>query len=672
MQIPGVGQFGNTIAPAQQSVGVPALSNGAGIQSLGQSLQGIAGQESLDNRNRLEADQRARAALTLATTTNDLHDAHDDVARGVMDGSIPTDQAGREFQSRVQKIKSTNLSGVLQEQRQVIDANLEGTTGTLNRSLTGVVVKRQQNETAGTIDSFGEQVSREALRQGPAWASEKYGAMVDFTGAAAGWTPEQMAAKKQAFRETATYNFFDAAGTDALTKGDIPGVTNVLQKVQGEDGDAIDPLKRTKLTHQLYGYQQHLIAAQAAAANAADNEQRIRDNAAADLYNKGLDLFQQGKAFDADFIKTITDASAGTPHQQDVVGLLGAQAMGTGFATKSAAQRATLLANLEQAETDPKVGTNPAQAKAIQVLRAMDTKLNTAAEQNPWEAAAASGQIPATPPISATTGPAAVTIMQDRMKVIGNVENWVGHKVSPLQPQEAEQLGKLVRTLPPDQAATMLSQFGSILGDSERTAAIAKQIGDKDGTLGLSMAYANAQTTQGRTVAELILRGDRALKDKVVTVDGTKETGWQAAIAKQVNGAYSNQEVESNAKKAAFLILAARSADSTQGGVSVDNAVALATGGIVDRNGSKVPLPYGLKENDFDTRIRAITPANLAPQAPDGLVRVGPVSMPLEQFVKSLPDAQLVHAGQGRYNVRAGNTLVTNSAGQRLLIGISP
>jgi hypothetical protein len=55
---------------------------------------------------------------------------------------------------------------------------------------------------------------------------------------------------------------------------------------------------------------------------------------------------------------------------------------------------------------------------------------------------------------------AAVQTMQQRMQQISTVENWTGKRVSPLQPQEVEQLGKFVRQLPLDQAGTMLGAIG--------------------------------------------------------------------------------------------------------------------------------------------------------------------------------------------------------------------
>jgi hypothetical protein len=121
---------------------------------------------------------------------------------------------------------------------------------------------------------------------------------------------------------------------------------------------------------------------------------------------------------------------------------------------------------------------------------------------------------------------------------------------------------------------------------------------------------------------------------------------------------------------AAYKIAAARYAEGK--GADLDNAVRLATGGIIERNGQKLPLPYGMTRATSTSAWPAIKPADLAGQAPDGQVLVGRTPMPLEQFVESLPKATLVHAGQGLYNVRAGASLVTNARGKRISLRIAP
>jgi uncharacterized membrane-anchored protein YhcB (DUF1043 family) len=76
-----------------------------------------------------------------------------------------------------------------------------------------------------------------------------------------------------------------------------------------------------------------------------------------------------------------------------------------------------------------------------------------------------------------------------------------------------------------------------------------------------------------------------------------------------------------------------------------------------------------MKEADFDKAVKAVTPADLAPQAPGGAgLRSGEAGKPLPISSQTAISVQLVHAGQGLYNVRAGTTLITNAQGQRITI----
>lgn len=657
-QIP-IGNLGNALANPAPALQAPAPSQ------IGEAVGRVA-QMAMNEQARIgEQRQRTAAALALAKTTNDLNDTHDEVARGVLDGSISTDKAGAEFKTRANKITEVNFKGFDPDQQGAMQAHIMGVTGTLDRSLTGVVEKRNQQDTAGFIGQYGEQQSREAMRTGPAKAIERFKAMVQFSGGAAGLGPDQQAKAVQAFKEKVTYDFFDAAGVAALTQKDPNALGTLMQKVAGPEGDDMEPKSRTQLTHQLFGYQQHLLAQQDRARNAEDDEARKRFNAAVDVYNQGTDVALGGGYFSPDFIKKMTTTAAGTEMEPRVTALIASQRTVAGFASRPAAERTNLLERWRAARATPGVGTDPVDTKLMNAVEAMDTKIRKAADDNPWEAAQQSGVIQDAPIINPGDPAQAVAVLSTRMKDIGTIELWTGKRVSPFQPKEIETIGKMVRTLPVDQAASMLAQFGQTMGNDERVAAAAKQLHDKDGTLGLAMMFASAQTTEGRYTAELVLRGAQAEKDGTVKPDAAKETGWKADISKQIRGAYSNREVEDQTIRASFLIAGANGGD-------VDNAVRLATGGIVDRNGGKVPLPYGMKEGDFNKRIEALTPADFSAQAPSGRVRAGPAVLGVDEFVKTLQDARLMHAGQGRYAVRAGNTVVTNEQGKPVYIQVQP
>jgi hypothetical protein len=667
------GNFGQAIArpgPQVQIAGSSPLTEaGARAAQTGMAVQiGEAQQET----DLAEQRRRAQASLTLAKTANDLHDAHDEVARGVLDGSVPIDKARGMFQERAGKINSANMDGWDPLQREQMDAHLMQTVGGLDRSLNNVVRKREQTDIASTIDQFGEQVSREAMRVGPGWAVQKFGAMVDFTGAGAGLNEAQRSKVKQSFQEKVTHEFFSSAGTAALTQGDAEAVRGVRAKVEGADGEAMDPKQRTQLTLQLFGYEQSILAKHERAANAAETEQRRLTNLAVDVFNKGTEVALNGGFFSPEFINELSASAAGTEMEGPARDLIASQRSIAGFATKSAPARAAELERMRAARATPGIGTDPLGDKVYRAANEVDSRLRQQADDNPWKAAQGAGVIQDAPTINPADPQQAITLLQQRMREIGRVEQWTGKRASPFQPEEIENVGKMVRSLPIDQAATMLSRFGEVMGNSERVATAAKQLHDKDGVLGLAMMFANSKTTQGRTTAELVLRGAQAEKDGSIKPDAAKETGWKATIATEVRGAYTNREAEDNVVRAAFLIAGANGGD-------VDNAVLLATGGVVNFNGSKVPLPYGMAsgglddgEKKFRKAIEAVAPETITAQAPDGQVRAGPAVLSIDEFVRTLPDARLIHGGQGLYYVRAGNTMVTNAQGKPIGIRIAP
>lgn len=667
------GNFGQQVARAMPGVQIASSSplTEAGARAAQTGLQVQLGEAQQDT-DLAEQRRRAQASLMLAKTANELHDAHDEVARGVLDGSVPIDKARALFQERAGKINSANMDGWDPMQREVMDAHLAQTVGGLDRSLTNVVQKREQTDIASTIDQFGEQVSREAMRVGPGWAVQKFGAMVDFTGAGAGLNEAQRSKVKQSFQEKVTRDFFEAAGAAALTNGDVDEIRGVRAKVEGPDGDAMDPKQRTQLKLQLFGYEQHLLSRQEREANAAETEQRRLTNLATDVYNKGTEVALNGGYFSPDFIKELTTTASGTPLEEPVRDLIASQRSIAGFATKSAPERAAELERMRAARATPGVGTDPLGDKVYRAATEVDSRLRQQADDNPWKAAQGAGVIQDAPTINPADPQQAITLLQQRMRDIGRVEQWTGKRASPFQPEEIETVGKMVRSLPIDQAATMLSRFGEVMGNSDRVAAAAKQLHDKDGVLGLAMMFANAQTNLGRTTAELVLRGAQAEKDGTVKPDAARETGWKATIASEVRGAYTNREAEDSVVRAAFLIAGANGGD-------VDNAVLLATGGVVDFNGSKVPLPYGMAaggladgERKFRKAIETVTPETIAAQAPGGQVRAGPAVLSIDEFVRTLPDARLIHGGQGLYYVRAGNTMVTNAQGKPIGIRVAP
>lgn len=665
-----LGEFGFRTPRGGDVTPTPGVDNAAtdAAMGVGRVLQGIGAQQ-IHEANRIAEEEKRKvdqvATLTAhANIQNGLADAYDQISADVLERKSDKVAATAAWREASQKVISENLKGVPADRTELVTAQVQGLQGQLQNKLFDTFRKRDQEDVSASMLTYREAQQRFAQTD-PKAAVQQWNLYADQIGPSAGWTPERIAKEKQGFVEGVTYNTFRARGQAAMQTGSVSAIEDVEKQLAGPEADAMDPAKKNALSQTLFGWKQSIEARADRAGQKAEREAVKRFNAATDTLNKGRDIVMNGGALAPEYIEQMASDAQGTGLEPQVQALLEAQKSVAGFANLPATQRTTLLESERAARADPTKGTTPEKERQLKAAEQIQANLTKGYENDPWQTAVKVGVVKSAPVVSLADVGGAMSVLQQRMAVIRDVDLAAGFKVSPLQPAEAEQLAKLAKTLKPDQAASMLGQMGTLVGDAERIAGLAKQIGDKDGTLGMAMLYSSAKTTEGRYTAELVLQGDQAIRDKLVKPEGAAETGWRASIAKQVRGAYSNQEVENNIVDAAFKIAAATNGD-------VDRAIRLASGGIVERNGVKVPMPYGMKERDFEKRIEAITLATLADQAPGGNVVVGSSKLPLADFVKTLPDAKLVHAGQGLYNVRAGNNLVTNERGQRITLRVGP
>lgn len=663
MKIP-TGNFGNVVAQPQQQVQVPssdgigqALGNvGAAIGNVAQSFQQFE-----------EQKQRAQAGATLATLNNDLHDVHDQIGRDVTDGRLPAAQAVPEFKKRMGEAVGTSTQGLSVMQQQMISDHVIKAGGTLERNLTGIAIERTRADTGANLQQMGEQFQRAAMRDLPG-AIQNWDASVDSMGPAAGWNPEKIAAAKQAFKEGATYNFANATLEGAAQTGDIDLVRAAREKLQGPEGDPLDPAQRTALITKAYGFENGIVASGVREQEKIKREQEAKENKGRDAFKDAQNLMLNGRYLSTDYISQLATITAGTSAAPAVQELVKSQAQVAGFASLPLAEQSAIIEQRQAAGSTPGVGVSMEQQQMTDYMQKISDGSRKDYAQNPWAAAQERGVIPRAPEIQLTDIQSAQAVLGERIKQITVIEAAAGRKVSPLQPQEAEQIGRVLQSLPPDQQSSALASITSIIGDGDRVAALAQQIDAKNKVLGTALVVGDLTTTQGRYVSELVLKGARAIKDKAIMMDDKKETGWRGSISNEIGDAFPNQDVREKMVDAAFLVQAGFTTEG--GGTDIKRAIRLVAGSIVEFNGSKIPLPRGMEEGDFNKRLKAITPISLAPQAPGGQVYVGTTAVPLDQFVKSLPDAMLISAGAGRYNVRAGMGLVTNAQGQRITVKV--
>lgn len=600
-----------------------------------------------------ERDDKAKAmqsAVTAAQMNNDLRDLHDQTALGIQNGSIPSETALSQFNEKASSIRDQAFSGLTQLQVQHLSPDYVSTSGGLARNLNVALAQRSQSEASAEIDRYGEQAQRSALRLGPAAASEKYADFVDFAQSNAGITPDHAQKMKQAFKESVFYTAFNSAAENAVEANDPSGLAEVRRQLNSEDGTAIDPQKRTMLSHRIFGYEQHVLAKIASAQNAADAEQLRRENSAVDMYNKVLDLSVSGKSLDTQTIKDATETVAGTKTQNDMLELLQKQPVIAGFATKPATQRASIINSLE-ADANAN-GTSPLAAKMVTQLHTLNDKVTAGYQNNPWQQAQTSGVILDAQTFDASKPDSAFGIVDARMKDIGKVDIAAGMKVSPFQPQEIVQLEKSIRGLPPEQAGPYLGQLGEKIGDLDRINMVAADLDKSNRPMSLAFKLGTDRSTAGRTASEFVLRGAQALKDKTVKADDTVLAGWRAEIAGKVRGTMGDQEAENDIIDSAYYVRAAFEQDGIQSpGYKLtqtnDNAIKWVIGLPMERAGVKTLLPRGMDESQFNDKLKTLTPDSLRSVSPVFYSRGNPIKP--EQLANRMQEFGMRRDGTGRY-----------------------
>lgn len=300
-------------------------------------------------------------------------------------------------------------------------------------------------------------------------------------------------------------------------------------------------------------------------------------------------------------------------------------------------------------------GTSKALEDQLAMLREIKGAADKAYADSPLRASQMYG-LQNVAPIDTSSLPALVQTIGVRAPQATLAGQQVGRGASPLLPEEVPAVARAFATLNPDQKGQFIAQLAQrVPGDQLQ--AMAKQLDGHDRPLALAMAAGAGMTTQGRTTAELVLRGAQAVKDKAIKIEGGAEFGLKAQIAAAVGDAIPGA-TRKDVIDAAVLISVAKQAEGNS--ISTTGAVNLAIGGsIVEHNGRRVPVPVGVDETGLKTRMQTYPQAEVAAQSDDGWVYLpGGRKMGVPEFLAALPDAQLEPVGMGRFAVRSGGSLV--------------
>lgn len=226
-----------------------------------------------------------------------------------------------------------------------------------------------------------------------------------------------------------------------------------------------------------------------------------------------------------------------------------------------------------------------------------------------------------------------------------------GKAVSPMMHDEATAWASQINALPFNERGGRIARLTNLIGP-QQAQALAAQIDQKDRALALELAVGSTQTTQGRTVGELIRRGAQAVKDKAVKDDPAIESGTRARLAQEAH-MFNGKAREDVIDAARYIMLGKEAAGER---MDPRGAIELAIGGkLIEHNGSVIPAPAQFTEERFKAGLAALKPSDLSSRVmylPDGQ----PISP--EEFLRRLPSAALEPAGAGRYYVKGSGGFI--------------
>ena len=456
-----------------------------------------------------------------------------------------------------------------------------------------------------------------------------------------------------------------------VTRDNLQGI-NALQKriTEGDYADKLDSNRRNTLVAKLDAYKTSLIQRNEAAAARAARQQELALKKAEAEFNTFQGMADKGTILSPEYIDRAVAATKGTPYQAGIVALAKQSQETGGIASQPIRNQQALLTQVDTliAQRGRSPELDKRREQIAKVLNASQADL----KENGLRAGLERGVITDMAPLDVSSPESMAGSFAKRLQQADHVSAWAGKAVSPLDASEADQVRGIMEALPPKQRSAAVATIAQAVGP-RYAGAIAEQLNSKDKALSLAFASAGDKTTAGRFTSELILKGAQAIKDGTAMKDDKKVTGWKATIAQQIDGALPDDRAATAVKESAYFIAAGIAAENG-GSVSTDDiarSVRLAVGGsIIERNGKKLPIPAQMSADDFESRIKAVSPADIIKQAPEGKVRVAGAEMPAAEFATSIPGQELIYAGPGRYAVVVRGRPVTNAGGRPIILEV--
>lgn len=628
-----LGNFGNVAPkiPQQSGRNVPAMAFGTGdaMSEAGRVAGGIADQMLTEQRaeerqkaaeekaRQREAD-RVRSVTAQAEAKNALADLHDNIGRGLADGTFAKDKVSDQFAEQSQKIITQSLAGVAPEHQELVRASLLDDVGRYRRGVSSLVDHQNRADIGAGMLAYMENMQRYAQR-GDAERREAIANVemfVQSAGPASGLDAAQTQKQIQAFKEGVTFQYLD----NAVTKSQRDSKALGSLAASLDQFPELDPGKRNFIEAKIQRNQQHI-------ATMAEVAERRRLSNLNTMANRLSWYVENGRDVPATEFAAFDKASKGTPFAGFAQQIAGEQKAVAEFSRLSPVQMQAKVKELAAS-----YGDTPTKEQ-ITHLTKIDKYVQNSIQllrSAPLEyAAQREGAI--VEPLDFSKMDTWASNLANRTAILTEQARRNGTEPKGLLKQEAAALSSFMASAS-DQAKTetlkllrkgfaddkvFRATMQQIAPDSPVTA-LAGMIATRERPMKISGFFSDETFTPGST-AGLLLAGERLLnpgkdakgQDGKPTFPMPKDADLRLKFNSMAGEAFAGNpeamQITYQATRAAYAALTAQKGDYS-GALNdsmLKEAIQRATGGVADVNGGVVIKPWGMDDSTFKSVARA-------------------------------------------------------------------
>jgi hypothetical protein len=605
-----------------------------------------------------EIRERTIAVTAREGVKNDLAALHADIDDRLAKNSMQPGEAIDAFKKESGKIIEARVKGLPPDLAGLINAESVGHSDSVRLNVAKSAEGRSRQLLTADIQRAGEELERSALTN-RAGAVQGFAQVLGVMGPQAGMPADKMAGELQKFREKTAFNSATALVRSA--RDDQAGLDGVMAAIRSPEFADLSPERVGQLEQQVLSRKALLESKEQTRIQRAEAGAARRERQAESAMKSVQMMIDNGGAPDEATAAQAAARVAGTAFAPVLTEILRSAGQNAGFSQLPPRKQEAAI--IEMRTKLNQQGTNPAAEKRLQNFERIADQSKKQLAEDPL-AYAVNRRLIDIQPLQFKNLDELIPQLGQRAEAARTLTAHTGVQAPMLLASEAETVGTLLDALPlPLRQAAVKRMAQQVEPGMLR--ATGSQISRKDPALGRAMFAASALPP---VAYELILRGQDAKRAGRIKPDDALAKDDNQRIARQMNEInWGTPAARDDAAQTASDILDGM---RDRGDANVREAIKLATGGIGEWGGSKVPLPPGMEERQFERRLDGMAkdPAKLASaigvQIGVEQVTIGGAPMPVDQLARQLGRVKLISAGAGRYALEAGGNVVLGPNGK--------